>query len=327
MSQNKKSAVVIGGGAYGTALANHLARKKIPVTLWAREAAIVRQVLEQHQNDSFLPGIPLDPSLKATQNLDEATRGAELVICAIPSQFLRPVLKEIIPRLDPPSILLNVAKGIETATGKLLSEVYEELTPPRYHRQIAYLSGPSFARELAEGHPSAVALGSREEAVGTIVRNYFESDCLFLDQTSDVTGVVVGGAVKNVIAIACGMADGLGYGHSTRAMFMTKGLHEMIALGKKLGADPATFHGLSGVGDLIVTCMGELSRNKKAGIEVAQGKSVEEIISSGSGVAEGLETSKAVHFLSKKLEIRLPICENVYRILYEGRPVRELFSV
>jgi glycerol-3-phosphate dehydrogenase (NAD(P)+) len=317
---------VVGAGAYGTAMANHLSLSGHEVTIWAREEEVLLDINTHHENKTYLADLPLSKTLKASGDLASVVQKKEVVVCAVPSQFLRSVLKEVRTFLSDETIIVNVAKGIETATSKLISEVYEEILPKKMHSQLAFLSGPSFAKELAQEHPTAVALGSREGAVGVVVQELFQGDAFFLDWTNDYKGVVLGGAVKNVIAIACGLADGLGFGHSTRAMFMTRGLHEMIDLGKKLGASPQTFHGLSGVGDLIVTCMGGLSRNKTVGIEIAKGKTIEMIRKETKSVAEGVETSKAIHKLSQSVGVKLPICEKVYQILHEGKPAKLIFS-
>ena len=332
---------IIGGGAYGSALASHLSRNGAEVILWVREESVADEINHRHQNVTFLPDIPLAEGLKATARLTEAVTGREILVSVVPSQFIRPVLSEIASLLTPPGraptgqaptgqapsqLIVSASKGIEAESGKLLSQVFEETVPKGFHPGLAYLSGPSFAKELALGHPSAVALGCRQESAAVRIQQAFQSDSFFLDWTPDVTGVVLGGAVKNVIAIACGIADGLGYGHSTRAMFMTRGLHEMVALGEGLGAEPQTFHGLSGVGDLIVTCMGELSRNKRVGIEIASGKSLQKIQSEMKSVAEGVETSRAIYKLARSRGIKLPICEAVFKILHEGASVKSILG-
>lgn len=316
---------VIGAGAFGTAMANHLATKGHSVILWAREPEVVTQIRDQRQNRTFLPKISLKKELAVTSDLQEVCDGKELILFAVPSQFLRRVLQETKTLLGD-SLLASVSKGIEVETQKLLCQVFEEVLPERFHGRIGYLSGPTFAREFALDHPAAVDLASYEEKVGMKIQEIFRGPHFRLHWTSDVVGVELGGAIKNVIAVACGISDGLGYSDTTRAMLITWGLSEIMLLGEKMGAKRETFHGFSGIGDLLLTCGGELSRNKTFGLELAKGKSLAEIQASRLQVAEGVPTAKAVHLLSQKLKVHLPICEKVYRILYENAPPQELFA-
>ncbi|MBI1908819.1 MAG: NAD(P)-dependent glycerol-3-phosphate dehydrogenase [Deltaproteobacteria bacterium] len=321
--RDKKGKVaVIGGGAWGTALAQHFARKGYPVNLWALEGEVIHSINRRHRND-FLPGVRLHPGLKATGSLKEACHGSGLVIFANPAQYLRSVLKEASSFLASSMVLVSVSKGIETTSGKLLAEIYEELLPPSIYRKVAFLSGPSFAREVGLGQPTAVTVAALNRSVAKSVQRYFAAPLFRVYTSADIIGVELGGALKNVIAIAAGIADGLGFGFSTRAGMMTRALHEMTRLGIRMGASPLTFMGLSGLGDLILTCTGDLSRNRKVGMELARGKKISSILKSMKSVAEGVPTAKAVHQLSRRYKVEMPICEQVYQILYKGKSPRQ----
>ena len=316
-------AAVIGGGSWGTALAKVLADKGEPVRLWARDADHVAAIQSTHQNERYLPGVALPPNLEATHHLDRALAGASLVLIVVPSHTLRDVVRRMreigLPRGVP---IMSATKGIENETLQLMSEVLEEELPADHHRQLAYLSGPSFAKEVARGMPAAVVIASRNEALGEELQVRFSSERLRAYANHDVVGVEVGGALKNVIAIAAGCVDGLGLGHNARAALITRGLAEIARVSMVKGGDPLTLAGLAGLGDLVLTCTGEASRNRTVGFEMGKGRSLEDVLGSMTQVAEGVRTAKSARDLSLKLGVEMPITNEVYSVLYERKPVR-----
>ncbi len=326
MPKKTTSIGIVGGGAWGTALANHLAKKGLKTALWARESEVVSQINQKKMNEMFLSGMTLHRGLVATTHLREGVEGKEMILVVVPSQHVRGVLKGMVPFLAPQVMIGCASKGIEQSSLKLLSAVFEEELPKSLHWGVAFLSGPTFAREVAQGHPAALNVASHEESVGKSFCEVLQTDTFRADWTPDVIGIEIAGAIKNVVAIACGISDGLDFGYSTRAMLMTRGLGEMVRLGIKLGANPETFRGLAGVGDLILTCTGDLSRNRTLGIRLAKGETLEKIRISTVSVAEGVDTSKAIYLLAKKYQVSLPVCEAVYRILFEGLPPQNLLQ-
>lgn len=310
---------VIGGGAWGTALGNLLARRGNKVLLWAREEEVVSSINEEHENKIFLSGILLQQNLSATSSLQEACFGRDLILSVVPAQFVRAVWKEAKAFIDPQVPIVSASKGIETATLELLSDVFEETLPGSLKRQLCFLSGPNFAREIAQGLPAGATIASENPSLGKQVQKMISSPFYKLYLSEDVVGVEVGGSLKNVIAIAAGMVDGLQLGRSLLASMMTRGLNEMNRMGVALGANPLTFLGLSGLGDLILTCTGDLSRNRTLGMELAAGKTLNQILQSRKSVTEGVATAEAVHKLAEKFALDLPICEEVYQILYHEK--------
>ncbi|MGE4554173.1 MAG: NAD(P)H-dependent glycerol-3-phosphate dehydrogenase, partial [Desulfovibrionaceae bacterium] len=313
---------VIGAGAWGTTLANLLARKGEPTTLWVREAALLDEITKTGRNTWFLPDYDLDPGLTCTTDAAQALAGADCFLAVVPSQFLRGVLagfKELLP--DRPAIIC-ASKGIEMDTLKPMSEVVAEALEglqPRY----AALSGPSFADEVSRGLPTSVTLGCSDPELGRCLRNHFSTDRFRVYTDTDFRGVELGGAVKNVVAIAAGISDGLGFGHDARAALITRGLAEMSRLGKAMGARVQTFMGLSGMGDLVLTCTGDLSRNRQVGLGLGQGKTLAQIQEGKRTVAEGVKTTQALYDLSRRLGEELPITEQVHAILYEDKPPKQ----
>jgi len=296
-----------------------MAHKGNHVLLWAREDEVVTSIQKGHENKTFLRGITLHENLRATAKLEEACRGQDLLFSVVPSQFVRSVWTEAVKFVDEKTPLVSASKGIETTSLKLLSDVFEEIFPGSLERQLCFLSGPNFAREIAQGLPAGATLASLNSKVGKGVQEMISTPFYKLYLSEDVVGVEVGGAAKNVIAIAAGMVDGLKLGHSSLASMMTRGLSELSRLGVVLGANPLTFLGLSGLGDLILTCTGDLSRNRTLGMELAQGHTLDEILKSRKTVAEGLVTAAAVHKLAERHSLDLPICEEVYQILYHSK--------
>jgi glycerol-3-phosphate dehydrogenase (NAD(P)+) len=314
---------VIGAGSWGTTLANLLAKKGLPVNLWAYEPELVETIRTRRENDLYLPGIELDPSLACTNSLEEAVTGAGLVLVVVPTQVLRGVVREMLPHLQATALVVSASKGIELDSLQLVSQMYDELLPEHLSCQFAVLSGPSFAREVAREMPTAVVVAARDEEVARQVQSLFSTDYFRVYTNRDVIGVELGGAIKNVIAIAAGVSDGLGFGSNTRAALITRGLAEMSRLGRALGGDPLTFSGLAGMGDLVLTCTGDLSRNRSVGLALGQGRSLSEILGEMRMVAEGVKTAESAWNLARKLGVEMPIIQKVHQLLYEGKPARE----
>ena len=314
---------VIGAGSWGTALAHHLALKGFPVRLWSHDPAKAEEMVELRENRAYLAGFPFPPSLQVTAALAEALQGAELVLGVVPSHAVRTVMAEAAPHLHPGVPIVTCSKGIENETLMTMLEVFEDVLPVELHPYLAVLSGPSFARELAAQLPTAVTVAARWERIARQVQHAFMSQKFKVYTSVDVVGVELGGAVKNVIAIGAGIAEGLGFGHNARAALITRGLVEISRLAVKKGANPLTVSGLAGMGDLVLTCTGDLSRNRKVGLELGRGKTLKEILSEMEMVAEGVKNARSVHHLAEKLQCDLPICESVYRVLYEGLSVKE----
>lgn len=310
---------VIGAGAWGTALAQLMTEKGHQVRLWAREPEVVEAINDSHENTIFLPGLSLSQHLVAMDSLGEACRDQDLILFVVPAQFVRKVLGEAVPFISREVPIVSACKGIETRSLKLIVDVFEELLPACCERQLTFLSGPTFAREIAEGHPAAATIAGLNESVTKFVQETISTPFFKLYQSSDIIGVEVAGAIKNVIAIAAGIVDGLGFGKSALASMMTRGLNEMTRLGAALGAKPLTFLGLAGLGDLILTCTGDLSRNRTMGLELAKGKTCEEILGARTAVTEGVATAEAVHKLAQKLSLDLPISEEIYQVLYHDK--------
>lgn len=297
---------VLGSGSFGTCLAV-LAAREHDVMLWARDPEMAAAIEKDRRNPRYLRDIELPTNVRATHDLEEALADRELVICAIPSHGVRAVLTEASKYMDPEAILVSTVKGIEVDTGLTMDKVFEQVLDPVFHPRIVVLSGPSFAREVAQRKPTAVTLACREEAYAIAVQTALSCPWFRCYTHDDVVGVECGGALKNVVAIAVGMCDGLGKGLNARAGLMTRGLREITRVGEALGANPLTFLGLSGVGDLILTCTGDLSRNRTVGLELAKGRSLQEIVDSMNQVAEGVRTTFAVCELAGRLGVEMPI--------------------
>jgi len=310
---------VIGAGSWGTTLANLLAEKGERVLLWAREAEICREINEKHKNSVYLPGFLLSKSVKATQNLEEIAKNCHFLVNAAPSHVTREVWKQIAPHIYSKSIVVNASKGLEEKTFLRMSSLLQEVLPALKSTQITALSGPSFAKEVMEHQPTTVVIAGFDKKIISEVQHLFRTETFLTYTHDDLIGVEIGGALKNVIAIACGIVDGMKLGSNTRAALITRGLYEMAKLGKELGANPLTFAGLTGIGDLILTCTGDLSRNRSVGMQLGQGKKTEEILCGMREIAEGVKTSKAVYELSESKNVNMPICKEIYLILYEGK--------
>ena len=310
---------VIGAGAWGTALAISLASHH-RVTLWARDATLVSGMRASRSNHRYLPDIPLPDNLGLSADLASAIADADLAIVAVPTAALRSILQQLAVSQRSFGVVW-VCKGFETDTSRLPHEVVADVLPERFQRGV--LSGPSFAQEVARGLPTALTFASADEDFARSTAQALHHSRLRIYVSTDVVGVEVGGAVKNVMAIASGICDGMGLGHNARAALMTRGLAEITRLGLKLGGRPETLGGLSGLGDLILTCTGDLSRNRQVGLLLVQQHDVSEILRRLGHVAEGVYTVREVHQLATRLNVEMPICEAVYRIIYEGVPVQK----
>jgi len=317
-------AAVLGSGTFGTALASILADKNNDTVLWTRREALAHSINTKHINDYYLPDLELPVALRAETDLKKVLDKAEIIVCAVPAQQIGGVLREFgnyIPEHVP---IVGAAKGIEEGSLRLVSEIFEAELDARYHPYLSFLSGPSFAKEIIRKIPTVVSIASKNEQVAKLVQQIFFHSYFRTYWTPDVIGVEVGGALKNVIAIAAGVSDGLGLGHNTRAAIITRGLSEITRLGVAKGADPLTFLGLAGMGDLVLTCTGDLSRNRSVGIKLGQGKKLKEIMGEMKEVAEGVPTTHSAYELSKKMNIEMAITTEVYRLLYEDKDPRSV---
>jgi glycerol-3-phosphate dehydrogenase (NAD(P)+) len=321
---------VVGAGAWGTALAGVLAGDGKDVALWSFEPDVVKQIQEGRENRTYLSGVSLPAALRATGDLHGALADADFVVSVTPSQFVRSVMAGAARSLKPDAVVVSASKGIETSTLKRMDEVLAETLGEDIAERFAVLSGPSFAAEVAREEPTAVVAASRSAEVAERVQALFQTRFFRVYTNADVVGVELGGALKNVIALAAGVTAGLGFGHNTLAALITRALAEMTRLGAALGAQPSTFAGLAGMGDLVLTCTGELSRNRTVGYRLGKGETLEAILGDMHAVAEGVKTAQAVHALAEREGVEMPICEEVYQMLVEGkRPgdaVRSLMS-
>lgn len=312
---------VIGAGAWGTALATHAARRDHDVWLWAREPEVVSDVNEHHENKLFLEGVTLPETLRASEDPSAVLTDADIVLLVPPSAFLRKVATSIAPLVPERAHVVIATKGIENDTLELMNQVTASAMPSRDPEALAVLSGPSFAREVASGLPTDVVVASKRPEVAAAIADALHSPMFRVYTSKDPVGVEVGGALKNVLAIAAGACDGFNLGTNARAALITRGLSEMARLGVALGGDPLTFMGLGGVGDLILTATGALSRNRSLGMKVAEGADPKTYLASQRTVAEGYGTAKAAWMLAQKLNVDVPITEQVYRVLHEGVPL------
>jgi glycerol-3-phosphate dehydrogenase (NAD(P)+) len=313
-----KRLAVIGGGAWGTALATVAARAGAETVLWARDPAIVDAIRRRHENPIYLPGIALDPAIVATSDATAALAGAEAVLIVVPAQFLRGALARLASLLPPAVPLLVCAKGIETGSLKTMSEIAREIAPAA---PVAVLSGPSFAAEVAQGLPTAVTIASRDPGLARAFVAGLGSARFRPYSSADPIGAEIGGAVKNVLAIACGIIEGRGLGDNARAALITRGLAEMIRLGLAKGADAETFRGLSGLGDLVLTCTAGQSRNYTLGLALGRGRSPAQALSGQRSVVEGIATAAAVAALAARLGLEMPIVAAVDGVLHRGMAI------
>lgn len=314
---------VIGAGSWGTALANVVAANGHDTTLWAYEPELVTAMIASKMNHLFLPGIELHPALGYTGSLVEAVRGAELVLLVTPTQVMRGLLSRLHAEIAPEAVLACASKGIELGTLCTVSQICTQVLGEEVLERFVALSGPTFAKEVALGLPSLIVAGSLNQNVACQVQEVFSNPVFRVYTSSDTIGVELGGAVKNVIAIAAGISDGLGFGHNTRAALITRGLAEIRRMGRAMGAEDATFAGLAGMGDLVLTCTGDLSRNRTVGFKLGQGMSLETIMAEMRMVAEGVKSAESVNALAGHLGVEMPITRKVFEILYCDKPARQ----
>ena len=314
---------VIGAGAWGTALGHLMATQDCEVVIWAYEPEVVEEINQHHENKTYFPGVDLPDNFRATSQLAECLEGRELVFSVAPSHAVRSVMTSAAAYLPEGVPIISASKGIENQTLMTMSEVLEDVLPIVYHPMLAFLSGPTFAREVALNSPSLASVAARFERVAEDVQQKVSSLTFRLYTSTDVVGVELGGALKNVIAIAAGAADGLGLGTNTIAALITRGLAEISRLAVKKGANPLTLAGLSGMGDLVLTCTGPLSRNRTVGQKLGKGMTRAQIVKDMRQVAEGIKTAKSVYNLARREEVEMPISERVYRMLYEDVPAQE----
>jgi glycerol-3-phosphate dehydrogenase (NAD(P)+) len=310
---------VVGAGSWGTALANQLAEKGFIVDLWVYETQVKEQIQEYRENSVFLPNITLSENIVPSNDFDQVASNKDLLLVVVPSHLMRETMKQLVDLVAEKTILVSASKGIENKTHLTMTGVLKEVFIDRSEEKFAVLSGPSFAREVARGVPTLVTVAAKSQNVAEFIQSVFSTSTFRVYTIDDMVGVELGGAVKNVIAIASGIVDGLGLGLNTRAALITRGLTEMRRLGLRLGARADTFSGLAGIGDLMLTCTGDLSRNHTVGKKIGQGKKLQDILSEMRMVAEGIKTGKSVYNLSRKLSVEMPISHEVYRVLYEDR--------
>ncbi|HOI95639.1 MAG TPA: NAD(P)H-dependent glycerol-3-phosphate dehydrogenase [Syntrophobacter fumaroxidans] len=321
---------VVGAGSWGTTLAQVIADKGFEVDLWVFEPELCRTIRETRQNDLYLPDVVLHGRINAHNDLDRVVKDHDLLIMVVPSHVYRNVATAMIPFLKPDAVVVNATKGIENDTLLTMSGIWREVLPSGLQVQVLCLSGPSFAREVARKVPTAVTLAGDDLQTAKAVQHVISTGYFRIYTSLDKIGVEIAGASKNVIALAAGVSDGMSFGYNSRAALITRGLAEITRLGVKMGSNPLTFLGLAGIGDLLLTCTGDLSRNRTVGIQLGQGRRIKDILAEMRMVAEGVKTAKSIHFLARRIGVEMPICEQVYRVLYEDKDprvvVRELME-
>ncbi|MFV2006841.1 MAG: NAD(P)H-dependent glycerol-3-phosphate dehydrogenase [Longimicrobiales bacterium] len=323
MSDNPRRVAVIGAGSWGTALAGLLAKAGHEVRLWCLEADVAEQITRRSENETYLPGRKLPSSLRPSTDLAEAVAEAQIVVSVSPSQFVSSVMADAAPHIAEHAQVISASKGIEISTLRRMDQVLGDVLSAAQMDGFAVLSGPSFAKEVADEAPTAVVVASADEEAARAAQTLFQTDYFRVYTNSDVIGVELGGALKNVIALAAGVAAGLGLAHNTRAALLTRGLAEMTRLGLAMGARASTFSGLAGMGDLVLTCTGELSRNRTVGLRLGQGEPLESILEDMTAVAEGVKTVQAVRDLAAQHGVEMPIAEEVYGMLVIGTEPRQ----
>ncbi len=321
-----KTISIIGGGSWGTSVAYLLSEKGHSVLLWVFEEEVAREILEKRENRTYLPGIRLQNSVRVTTALENAVQGSDLLLFAVPSHVARSVLSRLAPLLSESIPIVSATKGIETETLCLITEIMKEILPVFCRGSLAVLSGPSFAREVCQRYPTAITLASEDPALARSLQPLFTTPYFRVYVSSDPTGVQIGGALKNVMAIAAGVVDGLGLGSNSRAALITRGLAEITRLGVAMGGKLQTFYGLSGVGDLILTCTGELSRNHQVGVQLGRGIPLKTILQETRMVAEGVRTTQAAYRLAQRHRVRMPIVAQVHALLFEGKDPHKAMS-
>lgn len=330
---NNKRVAVIGAGSWGTAIALLLAGKGHQVMLWGYEKEQIEAMRKSRENTFFLPGYPFPDNISLTSDYQEAVEGIGDICMVVPSHGFRSVFNELFPSIQEGANIVSAVKGIENSSLLTMTQIMEEICGQQAEDKkinIAVLSGPSFAKEVAEGIPTAITIGCKDLQVAQYLQQLFVTENFRVYAAQDVIGLEISASLKNIVAIAAGICDGLGYGLNTRAALITRGLAEIARLGIKMGADPLTFPGLSGLGDLVLTCTGDLSRNRTVGLKLGEGKKLDQILKEMKMVAEGVKTTKSVYDLVKQYDIEMPILDQVYQILYENKDchqaVRDLLN-
>ena len=314
---------VVGAGSWGTAIADLLACKGFQVELWAFEKDVKNQIEATHENKLFLPEHTLSANLSSSNDLTGVVSHKDLIVIVVPSHVMRAVTQKMSGHLSTDTIVASASKGIEQKTHLTMSGVIKETLPEIKEDRLAVISGPSFAKEVAQKMPTSVTVACKNAPTASLIQHVFATAYFRVYTSDDIIGVELGGSAKNVVAIAAGMLDGLGLGLNTRAALMTRGMTEIRRLGLQLGANPRTFTGLAGFGDLVLTCTGNLSRNYTVGIQLGRGKKLQEILDEMHMVAEGVKNAKSIYNLSRKLGVEMPICHEIYRILYEELAPKE----
>jgi glycerol-3-phosphate dehydrogenase (NAD(P)+) len=310
---------IIGGGSWGTAQANLLAQQGYSPRLWVHGRQLAEAMEKQRQNTTYLPGIKLVETVRICTSLEQALDGAEVIVIAVPSLYLRAIAQQMKPYVSPRTILISTSKGIEHKTLLRMSQVLEQQLSGR----VGVLSGPSFAAEVARHSPTAVVAAAADPEVAGTIQSLFSTPYFRVYTNEDVVGTELGGALKNIIALATGVSDGLGFGQNTRSALITRGLAEITRLGTAMGAKAITFLGLAGVGDLVLTCTGNLSRNRQVGLQLGQGRKLDQILAEMKMVAEGVETTKSAVELAKKYGVDMPITQQVHALLFEDKSPRQ----
>lgn len=321
--QSVSKVAVIGAGSWGTSLALLLVGKGEQVYLWGHEASHIHNLEKDRENKMFLPGYTLPKQLKLTADLEEAVRDARYVIMVVPSHAYRDVFSRLYPYLDDETLVASAVKGIEIGTRMTMTQIMAEACTGDKRLHLGVLSGPSFAKEVADHQPTAVTASFPGIEAAKALQHLFSTHYFRVYSATDVIGLEVSGAMKNVIAIAAGICDGLGFGLNSRAALITRGLAEMSRLGVALGAEPLTFAGLGGLGDLVLTCTGNLSRNRTVGLQLGEGRKLDDILGEMTMVAEGVKTTKSCYNLSEQLQVEMPILEQVYQVLYRDKDCRQ----
>ncbi|RMG80398.1 MAG: NAD(P)H-dependent glycerol-3-phosphate dehydrogenase [Bacteroidetes bacterium] len=312
---------LLGGGSWGTTVAS-LTAKNAPTKIWARDPHIVADINDNHRNEKYLPGARLTESLRATNSIEEAVHDADVVVMGIPAQSFRQVLQTACPFIRPWVPIVSLAKGLERGTNMRMTEIIETIMPGH---PAGVLTGPNLAREIIAGQAAAAVIAMVDDTIAGALQKVFRSGLFRVYTNEDVIGCELGGALKNIIAIAAGMGDGAGAGDNTRAAVITRGLAELTRLGVAMGGHPATFSGLAGLGDLVATCSSPLSRNRSVGFELGKGRALDDIINEMSMVAEGVKSASVVMELARKYRVEMPISYEVYKVVHEGNSARDAF--
>ncbi len=317
---------VLGGGGWGTTLAGLLDSADHDVRLWVRRSSLAREIAATRENAAYLPGVRLSDTVDIHADLSVAISNAELLVVAVPSHAVRKLGETLAPLLNDAPLLVSTSKGVEPTTLQTMSSVLADALPAALTDNVSVLSGPSFAAEVARGLPTAVTVAAHNHAVAEKVQTAFSAPTFRVYTTTDVVGVEVGGAVKNVIALAVGVSDGLGYGYNARAALITRGMAEVVRLARRMGAQAQTLSGLSGMGDLILTCTSDLSRNRNVGLRLGRGESLDAILRSTTTVAEGIRNCRSVLNLARSLDVEMPIVEQTCALVHDGKPPTQVVT-